>query len=69
MAEFGETVLGSPARKHRSVMETELTEKGCRKVLPQGLLPVIYFPVSTKKKAEYQVEYVSDGKKLFSPFT
>lgn len=54
--------------KDRSVMETELAEKG----LPEGAAssPVagyIYFPVSPMKKADYQVEYVSDGKKLVFP--
>jgi hypothetical protein len=49
-------------------METELAEKG----LPEGAAssPVagyIYFPVSPMKKSDYQVEYVSDGKKLVFP--
>jgi hypothetical protein len=65
--------IGSPngpgvSDKDRSVMETELTEKG----LPEGAAssPVagyVYFPVLPKKKADYQVEYVSDGKKLVLP--
>ena len=65
--------VGSPhgpgvSDKDRSVMETELTEKG----LPEGAAssPVagyIYFPVSPTKKADYQVEYVSDGKILILP--
>ena len=54
--------------KDRSVMETELTEKG----LSEGATtaPVagyIYFPLSPKKKADYQLEYVVEGKKLVLP--
>ena len=65
--------IGSPggpgvSDKDRSVMETELTEKG----MPEGTAssPVagyVYFPVLSKKKAAYQVEYVFDGKKLVLP--
>lgn len=54
--------------KDRSVMETELTEKG----LSEGATtaPVagyIYFPLSPKKKVDYQLEYVVEGKKLVLP--
>jgi len=54
--------------KDRSVMETELSEKG----LPEGATssPVagyVYFPILSKKRADYQLEYVSDGKKLVLP--
>jgi hypothetical protein len=54
--------------KDRSVMETELTEKG----LPEGAAssPVagyVYFPLLAKKKADYQVEYLSHGKRLVLP--
>jgi hypothetical protein len=65
--------VGSPhgpgvSDKDRSVMETELTEKG----LPEGDVssPVagyVYFPVSPTKRADYQMEYISDGKKLVLP--
>lgn len=65
--------VGSPdgpgvSDKDRSVMETELTEKG----LPEGhasspVAGYVYFPVSSKKKADYQLEYVFDGKKLVLP--
>lgn len=52
----------------RGVMETELTEKG----LPEGdasspVAGYVYFRASSKKKADYQVEYVLDGKKLVLP--
>ncbi len=54
--------------KDRGVMETELTEKG----LSEGATsaPVagyIYFPLSPKKKADYQLEYVVEGKTLVLP--
>jgi len=54
--------------RDRGVMETELAEKA----LPEGsaLSPIagyIYFPISAKKKAEYQLEYVFDGHKLVLP--
>lgn len=54
--------------KDRSVMETELAEKG----LSEGAAtaPVagyIYFPVSPKKKADYQLEYLIEGKKIVVP--
>jgi hypothetical protein len=65
--------IGSPSGpgvsdKDRSVMETELAEKG----LPEGaasrpIAGYVYFFVSPKKNADYQVEYVSDGKKLVLP--
>jgi len=54
--------------KDRNVMETELVEKG----LSEGAAaaPVagyIYFPVSPKKKSDYQLEYVIEGKTLVVP--
>jgi hypothetical protein len=65
--------IGSPSDpgvsdKDRSVMETELSEKG----LPEGsttgaVAGYIYFPISSKKKGEYQLEYVPDGNKLILP--
>jgi hypothetical protein len=49
-------------------METELTEKS----LPEGAVAqavsgYVYFPVTLKKKAEYQLEYTLDGQKLTLP--
>lgn len=46
----------------RSVMETELSEKG----LPEGTItsPVVgyvYFPIESKKNAHYQLEYTVNG--------
>ena len=65
--------IGSPdgpgvSDQDRSVMETELTEKG----LPEGtassaVAGYVYFSVLPKKKADYQLEYVSAGKKLVLP--
>ena len=51
--------------KDRSVMETELSEKG----LPEGSAsaPVagfVYFPVTPKKKAKLQLEYFVQGKRI-----
>jgi hypothetical protein len=60
--------IGSPSGpgvsdQDRTVMETELNEKG----LPQGsastaVAAYIYFSISGKKAAEYQLEYVSNRK-------
>lgn len=65
--------IGSPngpgvSDKDRTVMETELSEKG----LPEGAAsaPVsgyVYFPVALKKKVDYQLEYTVDGQKLILP--
>jgi hypothetical protein len=65
--------IGSPSGpgvsdKDRSVMETELSEKG----LPEGSASAavsgyVYFPVLLKKKGEYQLEYTVEGTKLIFP--
>ena len=65
--------IGSPSGpgvsdKDRSVMQTELSEKG----LPEGSAsaPVsgyVYFPVFLKKKGEYQLEYTVEGNKVILP--
>jgi hypothetical protein len=54
--------------KDRSVMETELSDKG----LPEGttssaVAGYVYFPVSPKKKADYQLEYTYNGSKIVLP--
>lgn len=53
------------SEKDRTVMETELSEKG----LPEGTTatPVagyLYFPISRAKKATYQLEYLLNGKSV-----
>jgi hypothetical protein len=54
--------------KDRSVMETELTEKGLSEgATAKAVAGYIYFPVLPKKKGDYQLEYVSEGKKLVLP--
>ena len=54
--------------KDRSVMETELTEKGLSEgATAKAVAGYIYFPVMPKKKGDYQLEYVSEGKKLVLP--
>jgi len=65
--------VGSPhgpgvSDKDRSVMETELAEKGLPEVdASSPVAGYVYFPISAKQKGDYQVEYVSDGKKLVLP--
>jgi hypothetical protein len=54
--------------KDRSVMETELTEKGLSEgATTAAVAGYIYFPVMPKKKTDYQLEYVVEGKKLIVP--
>ena len=51
--------------KDRDVMETELTEKGLSEcTTAKAVAGYIYFPVLPKKKEDYQLEYVVEGKKL-----
>jgi hypothetical protein len=69
-----DVAIGSPGAgpgasdKDRSVMETELSDKG----LPEGTTPkavagYVYFPVSPKKKGDYQLEYISSDTKIALP--
>ena len=52
----------------RAVMETELTEKGLSEGSTSAAVAGhVYFPVSPKKKGDYQLEYVVEGKKLVVP--
>lgn len=54
--------------KDRGVMETELTEKGLSEgSTTAAVAGYIYFPVMPKKKGDYELEYVVDGKKLVLP--
>jgi len=54
--------------KDRGVMETELKEKGLSEgATAKPMAGYIYFPVLPKKKGDYQLEYVSEGKKLVLP--
>lgn len=54
--------------KDRGVMETELTEKGLSEgATAKAVAGYIYFPVPPKKKGDYQVEYVLEGKRLVLP--
>jgi len=56
------------SEKDRDVMETELTEKALSEgVTAKAVAGYIYFPVLPKKKGDYQLEYVSNGKKLVLP--
>ena len=49
-------------------METELTEKGLSEgATAKAVAGYIYFPVPSKKKGDYLLEYVSEGKKLVLP--
>jgi len=49
-------------------METELTEKGLSEgATAKAVAGYIYFPVPAKKKGDYQVEYLLEGKKLVLP--
>jgi hypothetical protein len=54
----------------RATMELELRDKG----LPEGITaaPVsgyVYFPISSKKKASYQLEYMLNGEKVVLHFS
>ena len=52
----------------RSVMETELAEKGLSEgSTTAAVAGYIYFPLSSKKKGDYQLEYSVEGKKLVVP--
>jgi hypothetical protein len=54
--------------KDRAVMESELTEKGLSEgATTKPVAGYVYFPVMPKKKADYQLEYVVEGKKLTVP--
>ena len=54
--------------RDRGVMETELMEKGLSEgSTTAAVAGYIYFPVIPKKKGDYQLEYVVDGKKLILP--
>ena len=64
---IGGTQSGS-TQEDLATMETELSEKG----LPEGTAsaPVaghLYFPISKKKNAKYQIEYTVDGQKMTVP--
>ena len=51
--------------KDRDVMETELTEKGLTEgATAKAIAGYVYFPIPPKKKGDYQLEYVVEGKKL-----
>jgi len=53
------------SEKDHDVMETELTEKALSEgATAKAVAGYIYFPVLPKKKGDYQLEYVSNGKKL-----
>ena len=54
--------------KDRGVMETELTEKGLSEGSTNAAVSgYVYFPVSPKKKGDYQLEYAVEGKTLVLP--
>jgi len=49
-------------------MESELTEKALSEgATAAAVAGYIYFPVMPKKKSDYQLEYVVEGKKLIVP--